>query len=58
MIKLWRRALPRRIHDEKGIFFKQAMFALRIEQEIQPIWDILHLKIKKQYDSEKCHTSS
>ena len=39
MMKLWKRALPRRIHDEKGIFFKQAMFTLRIEQEIQPLWD-------------------
>ena len=39
MIKLWRRALPRKIHEVGGIFRRQATFSLKIQQEIQPLWD-------------------
>ena len=41
MIKLWRRVIPRRIHNEGGIYMRQALFALRIEKEIQPLWDTM-----------------
>ena len=41
MMKLWRRAIPRKVHVQGGIYMKQALFTLRIQKEIQPLWDTL-----------------
>ena len=41
MIKLWRRAVPRKVHVQGGVYMKQAVFALKIQKEIQPLWDTL-----------------